>query len=72
MDHQATLSTEEQRVAHRQRVHDALVRAGVCTRNRAPLTSARPLSDDQRNALAQQVARGRPLSDYICEEREAH
>ncbi len=70
MEHQVTPSTEETSAAHRHRVRDALVRAGVCTNNPVPLTNAHPLSDDQRNALALQVARGRPLSEYIREERE--
>jgi hypothetical protein len=65
-----TPSTEDPHIAHRQRVHDALVRAGVCSSNSAPLTDAQPLPDDQRNALARQVARGCPLSEYIREERE--
>ena len=70
VDHQMTPSTEEHHIAHRQCVRDALVRAGVCSSNPAPLTDAQPLPDDQRNALARQVARGRPLSEHIREERE--
>ncbi len=55
---------------HRQLVHQALVRAGVVSADPAPLTDARPLPDAERNALARQVARGRPLSEYIREDRE--
>lgn len=54
----------------RQLVHNALVRAGLISVDPAPLTDARPLPDGERNALAHQVARGRPLSEYIGEERE--
>lgn len=54
----------------RQLVHQALVHAGVVSANPAPLTDAHPLPDAERNALAQQVARGRPLSEYIREDRE--
>jgi len=64
-------SSQEENTTHRrQLIQRALVRAGLCASNPAPLTDAHPLSDDQRNALALQVARGRPLSEYIREERE--
>jgi hypothetical protein len=55
---------------HRQRVRNALVRAGLSVSNPAPLTHARPLTDEQRKILARQVARGRPLSEYIMDERK--
>ena len=51
-------------------VHQALVRAGVISADPTPLTDARPLPDAEPTALAHQVARGRPLSEYIHEERE--
>ncbi len=55
---------------HHQIVRNALVRAGLSVSNPAPLTHARPLTDEQRKTLARQVARGRPLSEYIMDERE--
>jgi hypothetical protein len=54
----------------RQLVHQALVRAGVVSADPTPLTDAHPLPEAERSALAWQVGRGRPLSDYIREERE--
>ena len=51
-------------------VRDVLIQAGLATADPAPLTTARPLTAEQRKALAQQVAPGRPLSEYIREERD--
>jgi len=57
-------------LGRRQVVRDALVHAGLSVPDPAPLTQARPLTTEQRKVLAQQVGRGRPLSEYIREERE--
>lgn len=56
---------------HRQVVRDALIDAGLRTTNQIPLTPDPPLTNEQRQVLAQQVGRDRPLSEYIAEEREA-
>ena len=58
--------------AQRQRraVRNALVRAGLSAQDSASLSQERPLSDEQRKELARQVGRGRPVSEYILEERE--
>ena len=61
----------EQQFGHRSRtVQDVLIQAGLATADAAPLTNVRPLTNEQRKVLAQQVAHGRPLSKYIREERD--
>lgn len=52
------------------RVQNVLIQAGLATADTQPLTNARPLTHQQRTVLAQEVAHGRPLSEYIREERD--
>jgi predicted DNA-binding antitoxin AbrB/MazE fold protein len=54
----------------RQQIRAALVAAGLSRAQPAPWHGPRPLSPEDRAALAQQVAAGRPLSEIIDEERE--
>ena len=56
---------------HRRRVHEVLTAAGLMLpRGTVPNTTTGLLSEDERNALAQRVPTGRPLSEIIREERE--
>ena len=54
----------------RQRIRAALVAAGLSRPPATPWAGPPPLSAEERAALAQQVAAGRPLSEIIDEERE--
>jgi predicted DNA-binding antitoxin AbrB/MazE fold protein len=55
--------------AHRRRVREALVAAGlVLPQPEAPLRQ--PLTEQERDELARRIPPGRPLSEIIIEERE--
>jgi hypothetical protein len=58
-------------VEHRHRVSEALVMAGLSLPKPEIAPAIKPLSTQQRKALAQRFGRaGRPLSELIIEERE--
>ncbi len=65
----AATSLEQHFRQEQRTVRNILVQAGLTAAQLEPLTDAHPLTSDQRQALAQEVASGRPLSDYIYEER---
>jgi hypothetical protein len=67
--HIAATSLEQHFRQEPRPVRNILVQAELTAAHPEPLTNARPLTNDQRKALAQQVAHGRPLSEYIHEER---
>ncbi len=54
----------------RERIRAALVAAGLSRAQPEPWAGPLPLSPAEREALAQEVAAGRPLSEIIDEERE--
>lgn len=56
--------------AHRQRVHEALVGAGLSLLIPPSPPAASPLSAKRREELARLFSTGRPLSELIIEERE--
>lgn len=57
-------------IAHRQKIHTALVNAGLTSSTINSVTSS-PMAPEQRTVLAQKLAlSGRPLSEIIIEERE--
>lgn len=53
-----------------ERIRVALVAAGLSRAQPEPWDGSPPLSPAEREALAQEVAVGRPLSEIINEERE--
>jgi predicted transcriptional regulator len=59
----AAISLEEHFRREPRAVRTILIQAGLAA------AQSEPLTDDQRKVLAQQVVSGRPLSDYIYEER---
>lgn len=67
--HIAAASLEQHFRAEHTALRDVLVRTGLTAAHPAPLTNAQPLTRAQRNNLAQQVSHGRPLSEYILNER---
>jgi len=55
----------------RRRIRATLAAAGLSSAQPEPWTGPPPLAPAERAALAQQVADGRPLSEFINEERSA-
>lgn len=51
-------------------VRDVLIQAGLTTGSSEAFTDTPPMTNEQRRVLAQEGAHGRPLSDYIREERD--
>lgn len=67
--HIAAASLEQHFRAKHTALREVLIRTGLTSAHPATLTDAQPLTHAQRNDLAQQVAHGRPLSQYIHNER---
>ncbi len=57
---------------HRRQVREALVAAGLSLPTPDTPPAASPISAERRDELAHRFAVGRPLSELIIEEREAH
>jgi len=62
--------TPEETTAHRRRVREALIAAGLSRPLSIPLPAASPLSSERREELARAFSTGGPLSKLIIEERE--
>jgi len=67
--HIAATSLEQHFRAEHSALRNVLARTGLTAAHPAPLTHAQPLTHKQRKELAEQVAHGRPLSEYIHNER---
>ena len=65
------VSTPDDATAHRGRVREVLVAAGLSLPASPSIPTADILSDEQREELALRFSAPRPLSDLIMEERES-
>jgi hypothetical protein len=59
---------QQEDVVH-ERVREALIQAGLVSPDPQPLIDAPPLSNEERQVLAERLGQGTPLSELILADR---